>query len=67
MASGEEKVQMSKDRDPEHVLGWLTTSANYTVVTATAPKEHRPAATTPVKESVTLTESTSTPVAPREK
>jgi len=32
---------MSRDRSPAYVLGWLTTSANYTVVTSSAPLEHR--------------------------
>lgn len=32
---------MSDDRSPTHVLGWLTTSANYTVITSFAPPEHR--------------------------
>jgi hypothetical protein len=35
------KAQVKKDRDPAHVLGWLTTSANYTVVTSSAPMQHK--------------------------
>ena len=36
---------MSRDRSPAYVLGWLTTSANYTVVTSSAPPEHQPPST----------------------
>ena len=38
MAAIDQKRNMSKDRDPEHVLGWLGTSANYTVVGANAKR-----------------------------
>lgn len=34
--------ESQKDRKPSSVLGWLTTSANYTVVAASAPAEYRP-------------------------
>lgn len=34
---------MRRDRSPSSVLGWLSTSANYTVVTSAAPVEYRQA------------------------
>jgi hypothetical protein len=42
---------MDNERNPAHVLGWLTTSANYTVVTSFAPPEHRTSSREPVQEA----------------
>jgi hypothetical protein len=47
---------MSRDRSPAYVLGWLTTSANYTVVTPSAPPEHQQPLTQVRHEHVTATE-----------
>jgi len=38
---GAEKVLRRESRDPHEVLGWLTTTENYTVVSSHAPEEYK--------------------------
>jgi len=40
----DQKEDRNNNRRADHVLGWLTTSANYTVLGASAPEEYKNAA-----------------------
>jgi hypothetical protein len=45
---------MNNERNPARVLGWLSTSANYTVVTSSAPPQHRPIQAAPSRVAETV-------------
>jgi hypothetical protein len=45
---------MKNERNPAYVLGWLTTSANYTVVASSAPPDTDQESVEPKVERVDL-------------
>ena len=57
-------MAMSKDRRPAQVLGWLTTSANYTVVSSSAPSEYRATPSVQVTRTECPTDTRATSPAP---